>query len=212
MTHTGPDDLPSSCLEDVMLDMAHVPGRAAQLALRESAFDMLEEYTTPSRTQGTRLSNAWLGEHTWRVQLLQHHDIRNSGPPQMFEPLVAALRRWRIPHLCGTSVDPQGLVSPTAVWRVPADPRYISSFFSAHRFGFNLLFPEDRSFAIHATEDVYAAFAGPEAFLREALLPEYQGEAALADLKGYMDHDFGEGAFNAMIPHYAPFLLDDPPG
>lgn len=209
MTQEDADDLPSSCLDDVMKDMVHVPGRAAQLALRDHAFEMVETYTSRSGRPGTRLSNAWLGGHAWRVQLLQHWDLRNSGPIEMFEPLAVALRRRGISDLFGTSVEPEGLKLPTAVWRVPADPRYISSFFSGHRFGFNILFPQDRSFAIHGTEDVYAAFAGPEAFLREALLPEFQGEAALVDLKDYMDHDFGEGAFAAMLPHYAPFLLDD---
>jgi hypothetical protein len=208
MTQEDPEDLPNDCLEDVTEGMAHVPGRAAQLALRDKVYDMLEVFTTRSGSPGTRLSNAWLGDHDWRVQLLKHRHIRNSGPVTMFEPLVAALRRRGIPSLCGTSVEAQGLAFPTAVWRVPLDERYISSFFGAHRFGFNILFPEDRSFAIHATEDVYAAFAAPEALLREVLLPEFQGEAALADLKDYMDHDFGEDAFANMLPHYAPFLLE----
>jgi hypothetical protein len=203
------DDLLGQCDPDMMRGMAHVQGRTAQLALRNKAFELLEVFLTRSGLPGTRLSNPWLGENEWRVQLLQHWDIRNSGPQAMFKPLVAALRRRGVVYLCGTYVGADGITSPTAVWHIPLEAALISSFFEAHRYGFHILFPEDRSFAIHGTEDVYAAFAGPEAFLREALLPEFQGEAALADLKDYMDHDFGEGAFTDILPHYAPFLLDD---
>lgn len=208
MGETKTDDLPERCDPELMSGLVHFPGRAAQLALRDKAYEMLEVFTTRSGRPGTRLSNAWMGQHNWRVQLLQHWDIRNSGPLEMFEPLVAALKRRGIPHLCGTYVDAEGITSPTAVWRIPLEPDDISSFFEAHRYAFHMLFPEDRSFAIHATEDVDAAFAGPEAFLREAILPEFQGEAALADLRDYMEHDIDRGAFDAMLPHYAPFLLD----
>ncbi len=208
MTQEDSDDLPGPCVEECMVGMAHIRGRAAQMALRDKAYEMLEVHTTPSGLPGTRLSNVWLGDHAWRVQLLQHWNIRNFDPPEMFEPLVAALKRRGITHLCGTYVSAEGITSPTAVWHIPLEAALISSFFEAHRYGFHMLFPEDRSFAIHAPEDVRAAFAGPEAFLREALLPEFQGEAALADLKDYMDHDFGEGAFAEMLPHYAPFLLE----
>ncbi|WP_431302588.1 hypothetical protein [Sediminicoccus sp. BL-A-41-H5] len=58
-------------------------------------------------------------------------------------------------------------------------------------------------------EDVCAAIAGPEAFLREALLPEFQGEAALAHLKDAMDEEYGEAAFASVLDHYGPFLLED---
>lgn len=210
MTQDDSDDLPGPCLEEFMDGMAHIPGRAAQMALRDKAYEMLEVFKTRSGAPGTRLSNAWLGEHDWRVQLLQHWDIRNSGPPEMFVPLVAALQRLGITHLCGTYVDAEGITAPTAVWRIPLKARRISSFFEAHRYGFHIVFPEDRSFAIHAHEDVRAAFAGHEAFLREALLPEFQGEAALADLKDAMDEEYGEAAFARVLAHYGPFLLEDP--
>ncbi len=208
MTQDESDDLPGPCLEEFMDGMAHIPGRAAQMALRDKAYEMLEFYSTPSGRPGTRLSNAWLGEHDWRVQLLQHWDIRNSGPSDMFVPLVAALQRRGTTHLCGTYVSGKDSTPPTAVWRIPLEARRISSFFEAHRYGFHIVFPEDRSFAIHATEDVDAAFAGPEAFLREALLPEFQGEAALADLKDAMDEEYGEAAFASVLAHYGPFLLE----
>lgn len=209
MTQDHINDLPDRCNPDIMRGMAHVRGRAAQLALRTSAFEMLETFTIHPRLLGTQFSNEWLGEHEWRVQLLRQSDIRNSSPEEMFDPLINALKRRQLTHLFGTFVGGSSIASPTAVWRVPVDRDLIPCFFEAHCHSHHMLFPEDRSFAIHGTEDVYAAFAGPEAFLREALLPEFQGEAALADLKDYMDHDFGEGAFAAMLPHYAPFLLDD---
>ncbi|MBX9748395.1 MAG: hypothetical protein K5Q68_02155 [Roseococcus sp.] len=208
MTQEDSDDLPGQCDPEMMADMAHIPGRAAQLALRDKAYEILEIFKTRSGRPGTRLSNAWLGEHDWRVQLLQHWDIRHGGP-EMFVPLVAALQRGGITHLCGTYVDAEGITDPTAVWRIPLEAGLISSFFGAHRYGFHILLPEDRSFAIHAMEDVCAAFAGPEAFLREALLPEFQGEGALADLKDAMDEEYGEAAFASVLAHYGPFLLED---
>lgn len=208
MVQDDNEDLPARCDPDIMRGMVHVDGRSAQLALRDRAFEMLEVFTTRSGLPGTRLSNAWLGEHDWRVQLLQHWDIRNTGPLDFFAPLTVALQRRRIHNLYGTFVSARTITSPTAVWRVPAEAALISSFFEAHRNSFHILFPEDRSFAIHAHEDVRAAFAGPEAFLREALLPEFQGEAALADLKDAMDEEYGEAAFASVLAHYGPFLLD----
>lgn len=210
MTQDNRDDLPDQCDPEIMAGMAHFPGRATQMGLRDKAYDMLEVFKTRSGRPGTRLSNTWLGEHDWRVQLLQHWDIRNSGPLEMFVPLAAALQRRGITHLCGTYVDAEGITDPTAVWRIPLEARRISSFFEAHPNSFHILFPEDRSFAIHAMEDVCAAFAGPDAFLREALLPEFQGEAALADLKDAMGEEYGEAAFASVLAHYGPFLLEDP--
>ena len=210
MTQDDSDDLPGPCLDEFMVGLAHIPGRAAQMALRDKAYEMLEVFKTQSGVPGTRLSNAWLGEHDWRVQLLRHWDIGNGGPPGRFEPLVAALQRRGITHLCGTYVSGKDGAPPTAVWRIPLEAKRISGFFEAHCYGFHILFPEDRSFAIHAMEDVCAAFTGPEAFLREALLPEFQGEAALADLKDAMDEEYGEAAFASVLAHYGPFLLEDP--
>ena len=193
-----------------MRGMVHVDGRSAQLALRDRAFEMLEVFNTRSGLPGTRLSNAWLGEHDWRVQLLPHWDLRYSEPLEFFGPLTAALQRRGIPNLYGTFVSASTITSPTAVWHIPAEAALISNFFEAHRNGFHIPVPEDRSFAIHGHEDVRAAFAGPEAFLREALLPEFQGEGALADLKDAMDEEYGEAAFAAVLDHYGPFLLEDP--
>ena len=209
MTQDNINDLPDRCNPEIMRGMAHVRGRSAQLALRTSAFEMLETYTIHPGVLGTQVSNEWLGGRQWQVQLLRQSDIRNSGPEAMFDPLLDVLKSRRVTHLYGTYVGGSSIASPTAVWRVPVDRDLIPCFFEAHSHSAHMLFPEDRSFAIHGTEDVYAAFAGPEDFLREALLPKFQGEGALADLKDYMDHDFGEGAFASMLPHYAPFLFDD---
>lgn len=211
MSNNTDNDLPDQCDPDIMRGMRHVTGRNAQLALRAEAFAMLEDFTIHPGLSGTRLSNDWLGHRRWRVQLLRHSDLRNIGPEGMFDALGVALERRAVTALLGTYADGEGIASPTAVWRIPVDRDLIPCFFEAHCHSFHILFPEDRSFAIHGSEDVYAAFAGPEAFLREALPPEFQGEAALADLAAYMNHDFGEGAFEAILPHYAPFLLDDPP-
>lgn len=209
MSEDQDDGLPSDCDDDeVMASMRHVPGRDAQLALRAEARDMLEVFTSPYGTSSTRLSNEWLGTHGWRVQLLRQRALASPETLEIFDPLVAILRRRGVPALLGTSVGVESFETPTAVWRVTLDSDSISRFFFAHRFGFHLLFPEDRSFAIHGWEDVYAAFAGPEGFLHEALRPELQGATVTADLKRYMEHDFGEGAFDPSLAHYDPFLLE----
>jgi hypothetical protein len=204
------NDLPSNCDEETMAAMRHVSGREAQLALRAQAREMIEVFRTKWGASGTQLSNEWLGTHNWRVQLLRQRVLAISTTHRMaFSPLVALLKRRGSPALFGTDVSISSLADPTAVWRVALDTDSISRFFEAHRFSFHMLFPEDRSFAIHGSEDTYAVFAGPEAFLREALPPELQGPAVTADLKRYMEHDFGKGALDPVLAHYDPFLLEE---
>lgn len=99
MVQAGNNDLPARCNTDIMRGMVHVDGRSAQLALRDRAFEMLEVFNTRSGLPGTRLSNAWLGEDDWRVQPLQHRDLRYSEPLAFFAPLTAALQRRGIPNL-----------------------------------------------------------------------------------------------------------------
>jgi hypothetical protein len=125
-----------------------------------------------------------------------------------FTHLVAALKRRGVPVVFGMDAYVTGPAKPTAVWEVPLDTDSISRFFEAYRFSFQILFPEDRSFAIHGTEDAFAVAAGPEEFLREALPAELQGPAVTADLKRYMEHDFGKGALDPVLAHYDPFLLE----
>ena len=206
---TEDNDLPSACDVEVMAAMRHVPGREAQLALRAQAWTMLEDFRTAWGATGTQLANDWLGTHEWRVQLLRQSVLASSPTHRLaFSALVAVLKRRGGPMLFGTDVYVTGLDKPTAVWRVALDTDSISRFFEAHRFSFHMLFPEDRSFAIHGSEDTYAVFAGPEDFLREALPSELQGAAVTADLKYYMENDFGEGALDPVLAHYDPFLLE----
>lgn len=160
MTNVLDDDLPSPSDGELLAHMRHVPGRAAQLALRERAREMVEQHATRSGLPGTRLSNEWLGSHNWRVQLLRQRVLASAETDVLaFTHLVAALKRRGVPVVFGMDAYVTGPAKPTAVWEVPLDTDSISRFFEAHRFSFQILFPEDRSFAIHGTEDVFAVFA-----------------------------------------------------
>lgn len=206
---TEDDDLPSACDVEIMAHMQHVRGREAQLALRAQAWEMVEVFKTDWGATGTQLANEWLGTRNWRVQLLRQSVLAQSTTHRLaFTALVAALKRRGVSMVFGMDAYVTGPERPTAVWEVPLDTDSISRFFEAHRFSFHMLFPEDRSFAIHGSEDTYAVVAGPEAFLREALPPELQGPAVTADLKRYMEHDFGKGALDPVLAHYDPFLLE----
>ncbi len=175
-----------------------------QIALQNGAWTMLELYETPAGRQGTRLSNAWLGQKAWRVQIVGHYHMWEE---KWVAPLVAATRRRGHDFLLGTTVQP-GFLRVSAVWRVSADPDPTSRFFEAHYAGFHMLFPEDLSFAIHANEGDYAVYAGPEDFIRAALPPEAIGAAATADVVEGIEEEHGEGAIDGILAHYAPFMLD----
>ncbi len=192
------------CFLEPLGPMLRAGTPAQQIALQDRAWTMLELYETPAGREGTRLSNARLGMHGWRVQIVDHYLMWKE---EWVAPLVAASRRRGHDFLLGTVVQP-GLLRVSAVWRVAADPDPTSRFFEAHYAGFHMLFPEDLSFAIHANEGDYAIYAGPEDFLREALPPEAIGAAATADVVEGIEEEHGEGAIDGILAHYAPFMLD----
>lgn len=201
-------ELPAMCMLDVLGDMRRAGNRLEQLRLREKAWEMLEIYRTPGGVMGTRLSNEWLGEKGWRVQLVPHIALVDADTMEVFAPLINALRRRQVDDALGTFVSVPTMEMPTAVWRVPMESDRLSAFFEAHRYDFHLLFPEDRSFAIHANDGDFATFAGSDSFLKEALPEEFLGSAATADLKGAMEHDYGVGCMDTILAHYDPFLLE----
>ncbi|WP_439553225.1 hypothetical protein [Falsiroseomonas sp.] len=181
---------------------AGTPGQ--QIALYDLAWTTLETFIAPNGVAGTRLSNAWLGSHGWRVQMVDHYLMWKED---WVARLVEAARLRGHAFLLGTSVHPM-VEGPSAVWRVATDPDPTSRFFEAHYCGFHMLFPADLSFAIHANEGDYAVYAGPEDFLRHALPPEAIGAAATADVVEGIEEEHGEGAIDGILAHYAPFMRD----
>lgn len=73
---------PSATTLPALDDMPRAGSPEEQIALQDSAWAMLETYTAPSGHTGTRLSNAWLGERDWSVQLFHYRDLApgNQAP------------------------------------------------------------------------------------------------------------------------------------
>lgn len=186
-------------------DMQRAGSPTEQLALQDSAWEMLETYTTPSGAIRTRLSNNWLGERDWRVQLFFQYHL--AWEPEAIGPLIAALRRRQHLTLLGTVVQP-GVLRRSAVWRVPVDEDGIGRFFEAHYAVFHMLFPRDRSFAVHANDGDFSVFAGPEDFVRDALPPEAIGARGTAEVVRVVETEHGKGCMDGILAHYAPFTLD----
>jgi hypothetical protein len=181
---------------------------AEQAAFQDQAWSMLATYTTPARTIGARLSNEWLGSRDWRVQLIPLSDLRHPAYPDILEHLQIWLAAHGVQNVLGTSLDPD-VPRPTAVFRIPADEPNLRVFFYAHYTGFHALFAEDLSFAVVANEGDFAAVAGPEGFVRNALPPEFVGPEATAHLKAELENEIEPGWFDGILTHYAPFMLDD---
>jgi hypothetical protein len=176
-----------------------------QIALQNSAWEMLETFVPAEGITGTRLSNQWLGRHGWRVQIVpqwvlgRYHD--------WVVPLVAHGKRNPADVLLGTVVE-TGALRVSAVWQPPFDPDHVRRFFEAHYCVYHILFPESRAFAVHADDNNLAVYAGPEDFLREVLPPEAIGAAATAEVVEEIEEEHGEGAIDGILAHYAPFMLD----
>jgi hypothetical protein len=201
--HTAPEPRAGGAAE-TRGPMPRAGSPAEQIALQDRAWTMLEVFDTAAGRKGTRISNAWLGEKGWRVQLV---DQSSMWKEEWVEPFTKAARLAGHPHLFGTYAE-TGDFRVSAVWRVAADPDPTSRFFEAHYAGFHMLFPADLSFAIHANEGDYAVYAGPEDFLRQALPPEAIGAAATAEVVEEIEEEHGEGTIDGILAHYAPFMLD----
>jgi hypothetical protein len=208
MANSNADDLPGMGFSEPLRGMHRAGSPAVQTALQEKAWSTLKTYRTPAGRTGSRLANEWLGSRGWRVQLVPHALVRDPRCIPLLEPLAAAALHRGVTELYGTDVHPE-YRRPSAVWRVPVDSERISAFFEAHYTSFHALFPQDLGFAIHANEGDYAVFAGPEAFLREALPPDELGRAATAELKADLEQEHGVGFLDGILSHYEPFMLDD---
>jgi hypothetical protein len=198
-------DLPSATTYPALDGMPRAGSPAEQMALQDSAWAMLEEYRAPSGYVGSRLSNAWLGERNWSVQLFYYRDL--PWRPGTVAGLVAAALRRRHHFLFGTAVSPPS--RPSAVWRLPAEEDAVERFFEAHYLTFSVLFPPDRSFAVHGNDGDFCVFAGPEPFVREAFPPAAIGAATTADVVAEVEKEHGKGCMKGVLTHYGPFMLDD---
>jgi hypothetical protein len=198
-------DPPSSAGLPALDGMPRAGSPAEQIALQDSAWAMVETYKAPSGYLGTRLSNAWLGEHDWRVQLFFYYDL--AWAPGTVRGLVGAALRRRHSFLLGTAVSTAA--RPTAVWRLPTEEDAVERFFEAHHTTFSVLFPSDRSFAVHGNDGDFCVFAGPEAFVREALPTAAIGPAATAEVTAEVEKEHGKGCMKGVLAHYEHFMIGD---
>ncbi len=175
-----------------------------QIAWQDRAWTMLEAFAVIPVIIRTRLSNEWLGERGWRAQIVGHYRVRDED---WDVTLAAAAQRRGHQTLLGTVVGP-GELRASAVCRLPTDADALSRFFGAHYIFYHVLFPEDLSFAVHANDGDFAVYAGPEAFLRDALPPEAIGAAATAYEVEGVEQEHGAGCMDSILAHYRPFMLE----
>jgi hypothetical protein len=197
------EDPPSLTITPALDEMPRAGTVAEQIALQDTAYEMVETYKAPSGYMGARLSNAWLGEHDWNVCLHIHDDLAWEG--DTIRAFMAAVLRRGHAVLYGTAVSQD--MRPSAVWRIPVEEDAIQRFFEAHGMNFSVLFPADRSFAVQGNDGDFAVFAGPESFLREALPDEAFTPAFLAKVVDRVEAEHGEGCMEGVLAHYAPFML-----
>lgn len=188
---------------DAIAHLSQAGTPAEQSVLRDLGWTMLEAWHLPNADSGTRFANAWLGEHRWRVQIAPQ---REMWKPEWVAPLAEAAARRGHEHLLGTSVE-TGEFRDRAIWRIPTNADDVSRFFEAHYPMFSLLFPADRSFAIHCVVGDLATYAGPEDFVREALPREAIGPHATAAAIAYVDPDLTEDDYPHILGAYRPFMF-----
>jgi len=205
MASTAIQGPPSTAVYPSLDAMPRAGSATQQIALHDSAWEMVETYHAPSGHKGTRLSNEWLGTHDWRVQLFYFRDL--AWEAGTVRGLVAASRRRGHRFLFGTAVSP--VARPTAVWQLPIEEDAIERFFEPHHSTFTVLFPADRSFAVHGNDGDFSTFAGPERFIREALPESAIGRAATAAVRAEVEKEHGKGCMKDVLIHYEPFMLDN---
>jgi len=198
--------LPSYSMLDLegYLQPAGTP--AQQIAMKNLAWTMLETYRTPDGGLGSRLSNEWLGEQKWYVQIIPHHQIMYEDSPWLL-PLCLTLQEMRVFDILGTYVSPPAEDKST-VWQLKIDREQIGTFFNNYRMGFHLLYCQARRFAIHGNDGDYAVYAGSEKFIRAALPPIAVGSVATAKVIAGIEEEHGPGCMDGILEHYAPFMID----
>jgi hypothetical protein len=196
-------DLPAMTTYPALDGMPRAGSTSQQIALQNSAWEMVETCTGPSGHAGTRMSNAWLGARGWAVQLFFYRDL--AWRPGASRGLVASALRNGQRILLGTAVSPA--FRPTAVWRLPTEEDSIERFFEANSGICNVVFAEDRSFAVHGSDGDFCTFAGPESFIRAALPADNIGPSATAEVVAEVEKEYGLRSMDGMLAHYQPFML-----
>ncbi len=200
-------EAPSAEVLPSMGDLGRMGNAEEQFGWQDRAWTMLEPFVTNGGFLRNRFANEWLGSRGWRVQMVPHYQLARLDT-DWSTPLLAGLHRAGHRYLLGTVVE-EGLVRHSAVWRLPVDADSIGRFFEAHYARFHIMFPEDLSFAVHANDGDYAIVAGPEEFVRSVLAEGDVGTAATEDVVVGIEEEHGAGCMDAVLEHYAPFMLDD---
>jgi hypothetical protein len=204
MPDEASDELPNVAdFPEMIDDLKRAGSTARQIALRETAWTMLERWSFEDGFSTGRIANAWLGEHDWRVQIIWQRDL---WLPEKVAGLTAAATRRGHRILFGCAIG-AGIADGSAVWRIPVTDVATSRFFASHYASFSLVFPEDLSFAVHCWEGDLALVAGPEKFLREALPPEEVGHEAMSAAIEASDPRATADDYAVALAPYRPFML-----
>ncbi len=201
---TTPEATYAATFGNAIDHLSQAGNREQQRVLRDLGWTMLEVWTGAEGRSFTRLSNAWLGERKWRVQIAP---ARELWRPEWVAYLADAAKRRGHDELLGTSVSTVEF-RDRAVWRIPTNADDVSRFFESQFPLFCLLFPADRSFAIHCIADELAAYAGPADFVRDALPPGAIGRDARAAAISAVDPRLTEEDYADVLAPYAPFMID----
>ena len=108
----------------------------------------------------------------------------------------------------GAALHPS-LPTLSPVWQLDGEEGEIDYFFNSHRYGFHMAWCEDRRFAIHGDPGNYNVYSGPEDLVRAALPPFLIGAAATRKNAEEIEWEHGPGCMDAILEHYAPFMLND---
>ena len=181
--------------------------RDRQIALRKGANEMLEEFRTPGGLAGSRLSNEWLGQHGWKIQMVPIIGLK-LPEEELLGPLLPALGEFGVSEIIGGTFNaPLGEISP--VWILEWAEENLDTFLNLHRTDYHMVWSEDRRFAIHGNDGDFDVYAGPEYLIRAALPPFLIGAAATRKNAEEIEWEHGPGSMDAVLEHYAPFMLDD---
>jgi hypothetical protein len=206
MIETNLPQPPSGAVLPSLGTMPRAGSPLQQRTYLDAGWLMLETFRYRSGLLGSRMSNEWLGERGWCVQLIGHWDLAVLDANSR-TPLTGALREMGADSLLGGVFEPPA-DQPAAIWRMQIKADCLGRFFEAHHGRTAMAFDEGRSFAIHSDAQRYAVCCGPEAFVRAALPERWIGQDATDHLVEGVELEFGKGCMNGILEHYSPFMLD----
>ena len=127
---------------------------------------------------------------------------------ELLGPLLPALGEFGVSEIIGGTFNaPLGEISP--VWILEWAEENLDTFLNLHRTDYHMVWSEDRRFAIHGNDGDFDVYAGPEYLIRAALPPFLIGAAATRKNAEEIEWEHGPGSMDAVLEHYAPFMLDD---